>query len=74
LHKGEEDYELLIDWIGDSDTESNRLFWVNTEKSLKYLYKGDLSEIDENSLNSFVREVQTGQIAAYDEKTANSEK
>ena len=30
LHKGDEDYQMLIDWFGDKDTETNRLFWVNT--------------------------------------------
>jgi hypothetical protein len=48
LHKGEEDYESLIQWLEDSDAETNRLFWINTKKSLKYDYQGELYSLDIN--------------------------
>lgn len=52
-------------WLEDKDTETNRLFWINTEKSLKYNYQGDLNSLDINSLAEFVRAGQAGELTAF---------
>lgn len=65
LHKGEEDYDTIMIWLEDKDAETNRLFWINTKKSLKYDYQGDLTSLDINSLAEFVRAGQAGELTTF---------
>jgi hypothetical protein len=51
---------MLMGWLGDSNSETNRLFWVNTEKSLKYKYNGELGQLTSGQLDEFIRAAQAG--------------
>jgi hypothetical protein len=61
---------MLMGWLGDSNSETNRLFWVNTEKSLKYKYNGELGQLTSGQLDEFIRAAQAGEIPAFDGKEA----
>lgn len=60
-------------WLDDKDTETNRLFWINTQKSLKYDYQGDLSSLDIDSLAEFVRAGQAGELTAFGGKNKETQ-
>lgn len=58
--KGEHDYEYLTSWIGDSETERNRLVWIDTKLLKVYLWDGKVEDLAEESVGEFVKKVVAG--------------
>ena len=54
LKKGEDDYENLMKWIGDSDHQANRLVWIDFKQLKHYIYKEDITSLDEKKIDDFI--------------------
>jgi hypothetical protein len=68
VHKDEEDYDMLNEWMGDSDSQKSGLFWINVDESIKYKYQGELNEVTSDRLDAFISGVKDGLIAPHVKK------
>lgn len=60
VNKGSEDYDSMIDYIGDKDKQKNRLVYIDTKTFKKYNYAEDPNKASKDSVLYFVMSVKTG--------------
>lgn len=63
-NKDDEEYDNFNNWL-DAGNEKSLIAYLDTEKFEKYIYPGDLSAINAESVNNFVADIKAGKIEAY---------
>lgn len=64
-HKDEEDYQSLMEWIGDKDQTKNILVWIDLKRMVKYMYPGDINQITFEELDKFIENIKRGSATVY---------
>jgi thiol-disulfide isomerase/thioredoxin len=62
--KGDQEYDQFNEWISDPKNEKSRLIYLLTDKFEKYLWEGDLAQLDAQAVEQFIKDVKEGKIQA----------
>jgi hypothetical protein len=66
--KGDDDYEDLVKWFGDADSEANRLVYIDPKESKGYIYEGNLATLTSNDVKTFIEDAEFGKLTSSQEK------
>lgn len=66
ISKGEPDYADMVQWLGDTDQDRNRLYIIQTDGLKKYAYPGSPATLVAAELDQWVADVLAGKLPTHD--------
>lgn len=63
--KGDKEYKSFNDWIDDPIKEKSRIVYLTTDKFEKYLYEGELADVNSEKITEFIQLIKDGKITAH---------
>lgn len=70
-NRTDDEYDGFNDWVNDPENNNSRLIYINAENFEKYLYEGDLANLNENDLTEWMKEVKEGKVNVHQPKNTD---